>query len=256
MQLVLDIGNTRTKLGLYDQDQLVSTDHDKIYDHLDAVDVVAYSSVGQTSQQEEVLKLLEQKFGTVLDPHRLKYFGLDRHTALNFKNGYKTPDTLGLDRIALVAGALGYLHANKIETSVLVLDLGTCITADAAELIGDEFFYQGGAISPGWQMRLNAMHQLTARLPKLENDIFFGNEKPSFIGQTTAECMHSGAFWGVIGELNYLISMYFMAYKSLTIMISGGDAPNFASLLTYDVVLKPHLVLDGINQLYLSSLRA
>lgn len=243
-------------MGLYDDHMLISTESDIVATHLDEIDTVAFSTVGQITNQQEVISWLEATYHWEPSKSQLRFFSVTHQTSLNFENHYGTPETLGLDRIALVAGGIGYMTAQHRHGSVLIIDAGTCITFDYARFDGSKYIYEGGAISPGWQMRLNAMHHFTAKLPQLSNEIFFNGPYPSRIGQTTATCMHSGAFWGVIGELNYMINSYFKQDQALTIVFSGGDAPNFASLLDVDVVLMPHLVLDGINQLYLSSSHA
>ena len=75
-----------------------------------------------------------------------------------FKTLYKTPKTLGADRLALVAGAV-FGFPNK---SVLIIDVGTCITFD---FVDSKKKYLGGSISPGLQMRLNALSNQTSALP-------------------------------------------------------------------------------------------
>ena len=81
-------------------------------------------------------------------------------TKVPFKNLYNTPKTLGVDRIALVCGAV-IQFSNK---NVLIIDAGTCITYD---FLNDNNEYLGGAISPGIRMRYKSLNNYTAKLPFL-----------------------------------------------------------------------------------------
>ncbi len=85
---------------------------------------------------------------------------ITQNSVFPFKNKYATPKTLGIDRMVLSAGAvLQYPGVNR-----LVIDAGTCITYDFTDAHDN---YLGGAISPGLQLRYNAMHNFTAKLPLL-----------------------------------------------------------------------------------------
>ena len=77
---------------------------------------------------------------------------------LPFINSYQSPESLGSDRIVLVAAACKS-HPN---TNVLIIDLGTCITYD---FLDANNIYQGGAISPGFEMRYKSLNQFTGNLP-------------------------------------------------------------------------------------------
>ena len=76
---------------------------------------------------------------------------LTAETPVPFVNKYATPHSLGIDRLALVAGAVTRFP----NRNVLIIDAGTCITFD---IVTDRKEYLGGAIAPGIAMRLKAMH--------------------------------------------------------------------------------------------------
>ena len=78
-----------------------------------------------------------------------------------FKNRYASPETLGMDRLALATAAF---YHNK-EGNTLVIDAGTCITYD---LVTAQEGYLGGAISPGVSMRYKALNAQTSKLPLLD----------------------------------------------------------------------------------------
>jgi type III pantothenate kinase len=119
--------------------------------------------------------------------------------------GYKTPHTLGVDRIAAVCGAYEMFP----EQNCLVIDAGTCITYELLEAGGK---YRGGAISPGISMRFEAMHKFTRRLPLIGAR---DNDKTQLIGDSTETCMQSGVLNGTTEEIKGMISQYQQIYPDL-----------------------------------------
>jgi type III pantothenate kinase len=287
MQLVLDIGNTRNKAALYDKGRMlkwwpqpgeVAMPTDVLKSPIESL---VWASVRQDQHTNDLVSTflgqLQQQ-----NKHTIVSFGIDQQTAVPFDNQYGTPQTLGIDRIAVVAAA--YQLQRQVAqppppSAALIIDLGTCITTD---ILTAEGTYLGGSISPGWQMRLDAMHQLTARLPALRhhnNAASYQNKSrmtdvidtesqpaisqegsllalPTVLGDSTANCMFSAAFWGIVYELNGYISHYQRRYNQLEVFVSGGDGPTFAPLLAAQVSVNQHLVLDGLNQIYLFNQRA
>ena len=159
MQLIIDVGNTKIKLAIFQGDKLLEKREtyletfvevviDLVKDH--AVKKAIISSVGRLNEQQ--MRAVQNRFPTVV---------LNHNTALPFKNAYKSPETLGVDRLALVSAfAKAYPKQNG-----LIIDAGTCITYD---FINAEGVYLGGAISPGLRLRYTSLHNLTANLPLLE----------------------------------------------------------------------------------------
>ena len=162
---------------------------------------------------------------------------LDENTPLPIQNRYKTPQTLGKDRLAAVIGAF-FLQKEIIKEPTLVIDAGTCITFDFIDTDSEQEnqinrtygVYQGGSISLGLQMRFKALNHFTAKLP-----LFESNEKlPTPIGQSTEEAMQSGVQFGLLSEIKGIIDFYQNQIirnnnekntnKKLNIVICGGDA--------------------------------
>lgn len=151
---------------------------------------------------------------------------------------YKTPDTLGPDRLAAAYGARSWAPAG----ATLVIDLGTAITY---EYLTAEHTYLGGAISPGWAMRYQALGHFTANLPSLTT-----TEEPDMLGQNTDGAIHSGVWFGLLGELQSVIKSYrALAGPSLSVFITGGDAPTFENHLESAIFADPQLVLRGLQAL-------
>lgn len=163
---------------------------------------------------------------------------VNRETHFPFANKYATPETLGIDRMVLSAGAtLAYPAQNR-----LVIDAGTCVTYDFTDAGGN---YLGGAISPGLQLRYRAMHTFTAKLPLLSREM-----PGPYIGDTTASSMHSGAVNGLLYEIEGFVSRYEKDYGSVTVILTGGDADFLAKRLKNTIFANPNFLLESLGLLY------
>jgi type III pantothenate kinase len=148
---------------------------------------------------------------------------------------YTTPETLGIDRLCGAVAA----HERFPNHHVLVIDAGTCITYD---LVTPEGRHLGGGISPGWKMRLNAMHKLTARLPEVPAHIPSG-----LLGTSTITSMQFSSYWGAVHEMNGMIQYFKANFPQLRVILTGGDHSDFAQRLENTIFAAPNLVLEGIH---------
>ena len=226
LKLIIDQGNTQTKLAIFRQKTLLKKilyEQDNQLRELESqADGVILSSVKNDS---DLLKVLE---GNPLL--------LNINTSLPVVNLYETPETLGNDRIAAVVGAVTQFP----NSNVLVIDAGTCITFDLFTLKG----YQGGSISPGIQMRLQALHQKTDRLPMVELD-----GEVDIIGKNTIQSIQSGVLNGVLVEIDGMINRYKSQFSDLKVMLTGGDFQLFDKGLKNSIFVDPNLVLKGLNEI-------
>lgn len=232
MNLVIDFGNTRIKAGLFRGTELErSFPLSGIAEIAGLIDEMAPEKIlisSVSNSREELQNIL---------PAKVLYFS--HEMPLPFTNAYKTPATLGLDRLAAVAGALELFP----DRNVLVIDMGTCITYD---LLTSQGVYSGGGISPGLMMRFRAIHEFTARLPLAEME-----PSPQLIGQSTVSCIQSGVVNGLRAELNGIISDYASKYDRLKIIMCGGDMNYFENTLKQSIFAAPELVLRGLNRILL-----
>jgi len=238
MTLVIDIGNTYTKIAVFKQHELL---HAEQYQKVDTgiinnflkeyrVTVAIISSVKKENAGWQTL------FAEKLP---LTYFS--REMTRGVINHYQTPETLGLDRLAAVIGAR-YLYPGK---SSLIIDGGTCITYDWVDGEGNYF---GGSISPGLNMRYKALNNYTAGLPLVSPDETFTVE----YGNNTTAAIHSGVQNGIKYELTGFIESYKKDGQELNILLSGGDSIFFDTLLKNSIFapyikIEPYLVLKGLN---------
>ena len=231
MNASIDFGNTRIKIGLFENNQLVELIRvisiQKVLEILKAHNVqnVIISSV--TVSKEEI-------YGAFSTFKNIVF--LDKNTPLPIINGYATPETLGYDRMAAAVGAKFHFP----ENNCLIIDIGTAIKYDL--VLADNSFI-GGIISPGRAMRFKALHTFTKNLPLLDSTIV-----PDLVGNSTNTCMESGVMNGIIAEINGIIEEYIKKLK-ITILICGGDAPYFESKIKYPTFAAPNLVLEGLNRI-------
>jgi len=234
LNLVFDIGNTRTKTGLFEGSHLVeqavwqdwTLGELMRYGKEAGADRVIFSSVALPDS--DTLRLLAENFVDAIE--------LTHEVPLPFRNAYRTPETLGKDRLAAVAGAQALFPGQNC----MVVDCGTCIKY---ELLLGEGIYLGGNIAPGAAMRLRAMHTFTARLPEAPVQI-----PDDIVGYSTETALQNGALRGAALEIEGFVRVFRERATPLAVMLTGGDAEFFAPLLS-GVQVMPHLTLYGLNHI-------
>jgi type III pantothenate kinase len=235
MNLVIDFGNTLKKLALFDGDQLLLAAHFPeinrqviagfIGEH-PGIDACILSSV--ISHPADIPELLSQSF---------YFISLDEHTPVPILNRYATKSTLGKDRLAAaVAGAAMFPGEN-----VLVISAGTALTYD---FVNDRGEYPGGAISPGMQMRFNALHTFTDKLPLVSYQ-----EHIELTGSDTGMSILSGVINGMTAEIEGVSAQYRAQYPGLKIILSGGDLNYFVKRLKISIFAVPNIVIHGLQQI-------
>lgn len=234
MNLVIDIGNSRIKLAVFQSGKIMQQgligrndfipSLNKIKSDFPKIKALLVSHVGK--MENEWQKFLDTNFRTIYFPNDL---------GLPFKNSYETKSTLGADRIALVAAA--QLHFPK--KNVLVIDAGTCITYDFLNKNGE---YLGGAISPGIHMRLRAVHTFTEKLPLVE-----AVGESVYIGTSTEKSLRSGAVLGASLEIDGFIALYRKDFENLTVILTGGDRQLLSKTIKNSIFAPSNFLLEGLN---------
>jgi type III pantothenate kinase len=170
----------------------------------------------------------------------LKHFNgvfLNSTTKLPIIIKYATPNTLGNDRIANAVG-LSILYPKQNSLSI---DIGTCIKYD---ILTENREYLGGAISPGFAMRLKAMNAFTDKLPLVEKSL-----PTHLIGDSTEGCLLSGAYFGALAEMTEIINSYKLRFPKLNVVATGGDLYYFEKELKNSIFAHPFLTLVGLNEI-------
>ena len=236
MNLLIDSGNTLTKIAVFDNNKLINLSHFNLLEIKDIIklknkspelDYCILSTVATI--KKAVLKYLKNNFNI--------FINLNYKTKIPVANQYNTKTTLGSDRIALITGA------NNIypDTNVLVIDVGSAITYD---FINYKNQYLGGNISPGLSMRFKALNKFTKKLPLLSKD-----ENYFLISDNTKDAIISGVQNGIIFEMQGYISKYKKQFKNIKIILSGGDASFFENKLKNTIFAEPNLIFYGLNRI-------
>ena len=240
MNLVIDIGNTQIKTAVFEENILLYKDQfesdmmvSRIVSILEQYNI-KHSIISHVAHLDQDVFLTLKK---MINPIELSY-----KTKLPFSNKYLTPKTLGVDRLALIAGAKGQFS----KRNVLVIDAGSCITFD---FMNQQSEYLGGDISPGIEMRYKAVHQYTANLPLLERTELVPN-----LGNSTQNAIHRGILNGVIQEIDGVISQYMSKYQKLTVVLTGGDTIFLAKNLKSSIFAIPNFLLEGLNSILIHNI--
>ena len=235
MNLVIDIGNTQTKMARFDKGKIADSIRILNSDQVTVVEWIQkqiyekaiYCAVGR----------LNDKVFDVLKKYCRNVVALDQNTLLPFKMEYRTPDTLGYDRIAAVCGALKAFPGEN----VLIFDFGTAITIDFLTSTGE---YRGGNISPGLDMRFKSLHNHTANLPLVVRDL-----KHHFFGDDTQSAITAGVQMGILFEISGYIHQFMQQYGDCRLLATGGDADFIIQGLKEPVILYPDLIMEGMHDI-------
>jgi type III pantothenate kinase len=229
--IAVDVGNTRIKVGLFTGLEIIRVeffdDANPFYLWLEKKMPIQRLIISDVRGTLDATKL----------PAKALFLGMDM--PLPFPSDYLTPHTLGRDRVAGIAGAR-HLYPQQ---ACMIIDAGTCTTYD---LIDAQGRHLGGAISPGYEMRLKAMHHFTGKLPPVS-----AKQSHEMIGKSTESAMQSGAWKGFEAEILNYITWFQNLFPSGIILICGGNGKLFETKSQSSIFAVPNLVLIGLNAISL-----
>jgi len=241
MRLCVNIGNTSTQFGLFDGMRLLAFDRmpteavgrDPLPPAVRgaAVESAVVGSVAP-SRTRPVCRALEAALRV-----QPRVAGQDVPVPIEVR--VRFPERVGVDRL------LNALAAHRrVRAQTIVVDAGTAVTVDVVSASGA---FCGGAIAPGPDLLLAAMHQGTEKLPRV------AFEKPAFaLGADTEEAMRSGAFWGAVGLVERLIrQVRGELLGRARVLATGGAMPLLAPHVAAVDALVPELTLEGLALLHL-----
>lgn len=233
VSICIDFGNTNLKAALFQGDRLAEKFHFK---HENAIEelqkiITIYSPKKSIlssviNHDLEIEKLLAEN----TEMHILNA----EDTKLPFLNAYGSPETLGQDRLALVA-ALGKFYPNQDS---LVISIGTCITYN---FLAKNNAFRGGAISPGVELRIKSLNQFTQKLPLISRE-----GHVSLLGYDTETSLRSGVVMGIASEIEGMIERYESQYGKINAVLTGGDAPFFESRLKRKIFADTNFLFKGL----------
>lgn len=243
--LVINIGNSRLALGVFEQGELVHTQRvpldtpseleaalnecwAKLDDRKDAD--VCIASVNPKKEQA-VARAAETATGK-------SPMWVGRDVLLPMKVRTEKPHETGVDRVLNVAAAY-----EQMQTACVVVDAGTALTIDVCNEVGE---FLGGAIAPGASLMLKSLHEHTSLLPEISL------AKPEgAIGQNTGQAMLQGAFYGIRGMVKEIVEQYAMKLGNWPdIICTGGDAKLLFGDWELVHAVSPDLTLYGIALAY------
>lgn len=226
MNLTLDIGNTAVKWATFEGRELKDWGYGMPDGLMGEADCMLACASGELPEGVAVQRLSADMPLPI---------GLD----------YKTPVTLGGDRVADACGAAALYPG----VPCLVIDAGTCITVDFIDGAG---VYHGGAIMPGLQMSLQALHTFTAKLPLVELGGRTGASAVpggGVLGRSTEESILAGTVGATLLALAGYVALYKEKAPGLRVLLTGGDAEQFMASGTSQWEYVPHLTLTGLNEI-------
>ena len=229
MNLVIDIGNTLVKYAVFLGNEIIE---------LKKMEIENEALIKNLLSEYKIKSIIISSVRKERDWNfNIRTIVLSEKTKLPITLQYKTPQTLGNDRIANVV-AVTSLYKNK---NILVIDAGTCITFD---FIDNNSCYHGGRISPGLNMRYKSLNEFTSNLPKLSITKDF-----TLFGDNTNSSIITGVQMGIISEIEGFISDLKKEKEDLIVILTGGDTFFFENNLKNGIFADPNLVLKGLNEI-------
>lgn len=250
MILTIDVGNTHTIIGVYDNDELIftarmSTDRQKTRDEY-AVSIRSILSLSDkvggevegaiiSSVVPQVSGLLDGAIKRLFDC-KVFIVGPGVKTGLNIK--IDNPAQLGADLVCVSVAA-----QKKYPLPSIVFDLGTATTISALNKNGEMV---GGSILTGVNTALNALAQGTAQLPQISLEGEVG-----VIGSNTIDCMRSGAVLGNACMIDGMIARYKeILGEDTTVIATGGLSKVIAPHCREEIIIDETLLLDGLYTIF------
>jgi type III pantothenate kinase len=232
--LCFDFGNTRLKYAVFKgdvQQQVVTLPGDE--------PAAIAAALEQFAPQKTILSSVIEHSPAVdeLLAEKTQFHRLSHLTKANFTSPVGKPETIGADRLAMAAAAVHFYPG----CHNLIIGLGTCITYN---YINHQHQFLGGAISPGLHMRFKAMHDYTAKLPLAATDWNF-----PLVGYDTKTNLQSGVLAGMAFEIDGFIDAYLAKYDNFNVVLTGGDAVNFAQRLKNRIFADPNFLFKGLYAL-------
>lgn len=255
--LAVDVGNTVTRLGLFDGGCLSATGDVTTPAFLtaDEAGLAVFNFVQRKERSASTceaggMQLVDAILSCVV-PDLADTWVRALHAACGrrplvvgpgLKTGvkmrYRDPAEVGPDRVAdLVAARADY------RSPLMVVDLGTTTTF---EVLDEQGTFLGGLISPGLALGAKSLAQAAARLPHVEL-----KAPPSVIGTSTREAMQAGIVMGEVARIDGIIDMVVaeLSYEP-EVVVTGANAPAMAALLRHRVCVDDTLTLRGLGYLY------
>lgn len=235
LNLIIDIGNNSAKYYLFKGNSVL------LHGRKECSSFHFVQELANTHNVENIIVSsvidIDKVQKDIIDNSAQHVIWLDKNTPIPIETDYRTPETLGSDRLAAAIGAFSEAPGHNI----LIIDAGSAITID---FIDSKGIFRGGNISPGIKMRLRALHNFTARLPFVDKD----GETPA-IGYDTKTAIRSGVIHGICHEIDGYIKEFKHNFPDLLVFLTGGDEKTLINKIKSDIFADRFLVAKGLNQI-------
>lgn len=232
--LCLDFGNTRLKTAVFDND-VFREETSLPDDHTGTIEQVLKKYKPDRSILSSVIHHNDD-FEKILSDQTV-FHKLSHQTKLPFTTPVSKRETIGTDRLALIAAAVRFFSGKNN----LIIGLGSCITYN---FVNQYHQFLGGAISPGMDMRFRSMHDYTATLPLVE-DVPITIGIP-LVGYDTNTNLQSGVINGMSSEIDGVINKYAEKYGNFNVVLTGGNSAYFASQLKNKIFADSNFLFKGL----------
>ncbi|EME69842.1 pantothenate kinase [Paramagnetospirillum caucaseum] len=250
MLLAIDSGNTNIVFAVYDGDTLrgewrASTDSERTADELGVwlTQLLTIEGLNRLDISSAIIASVVPAMVFGLKTLCRRYFKCeplvvgDEGVDLGLSILLDRPEEVGADRLVNAVAAHKYYKG-----PLIVIDFGTATTFDVVDAEGN---YCGGAISPGINLSLEALHMAAAKLPR----VAIGRPR-QVIGRATVPAMQSGIFWGYVGLIEGLVKRIKEEFGSdMLVVATGGLAPLFAEATKVINALDADLTLRGLLEI-------
>ena len=238
MKLAIDIGNTNIKIGVFNDKELIEHTRCSLNDTFKIIYAVKKYNPRSciiSSTSLDPIHIYQQ----IKEVSKTEVIIFDHNTPIPITNLYKTPETLGKDRLAAVIGAF----SQNSKHNILVIDVGTAITYDIITNNGE---YIGGNISAGIDMRFKALNKFTSKLPLVS-----AKGKRRSIGTDTETAIRCGVLDGIRYEIEGFINYFTEKHPDLLVFLTGGNELDFDERIKKRIFVDNFLVLKGLHEILL-----
>lgn len=246
--LVIDIGNTNTVMGIFEDDRLIKdwrirTVRNTTEDEFNVLvsNLFIQSQIQVRDIGKIIISSVVPPMDTILDSFCRKYIGhapswVKPSSYSGMPNLYSNPAEVGADRIVNAVAAY-----RKYNTSLIIIDFGTATTFDAISSKGE---YLGGAISPGIMIASEALFQNASKLPRV--DILFPPD--TVVGRNTIDSIKSGIIYGYAGLVDGMVKRIKKEMGTDTRVIATGGLADIMHRVSETIESVEHsLTLDGLR---------
>ncbi|MBI4969757.1 MAG: type III pantothenate kinase [Rhodospirillales bacterium] len=251
MLLAIDSGNTNIVFAVFDGDKVkgewrASSTTNRTADELGVwlTQLMSLEGIDRKAVDAAIIATVVPAVLFSLKTLCRRYFGADplvvgeEGVALGLNILLDRPEEVGADRLVNAVAA----H-QRYQGPLIVIDFGTATTFDVVDAEGN---YCGGAIAPGINLSLEALHMAAAKLPR----VAIGRPR-QVIGKATVPAMRSGVYWGYVGLIEGLVKRIQEEFGApMTVVATGGLAPLFAESTSVIQHLDTDLTLRGLLEIH------